>query len=88
MRLPRIFVAEPLAVFTLTGSASEVSPLRVMVNFPVTGPASLAFGTSAVIVSVESVVAAKFAPLKFGPTVMLLLNCSLKLRPYSSGVTT
>ena len=56
-----------------------MSPARVIVNFPATGPSSLAVGTVAAMVSVESVVAEKFAPEKFGATVMLLLNSSEKL---------
>ena len=73
------FVAEPLAVFTFTASASEVSPARVIVNLPATGPASLAFGTVAAMLTIEFEVAEKFAPEKFGATVMLLLKSSLKL---------
>ena len=66
-------------MFTFTASASDTSPVRVIVNFPGVGPASLAFGTLATIPTVDATLAAKFAPLKFGPTVMLLLNCSEKL---------
>ena len=74
-----VFVAEPVAAPAFTASAKVVSPVLVMVNLPAVGPASLAFGMLATMLTVESVVAEKFAPEKLGATVMLLLNNSEKL---------
>jgi hypothetical protein len=63
-------------VFTFTESGWLGSPpAREIVNRPgVTGASSLAFGLVAAIVTTDAAVASKFAPLKLGPTVMLLLK--------------